>query len=99
MTYKDMLARIELDFGQQFKIQKEKAGYFMLLPNGALGGPDCGYSSQHRFYTFDHPSGWAYVLIDDAWYRLRDGVCGWRRSDRQDPKPEYPDAPIGFSPF
>lgn len=99
MNYKDILNKIEQDFGQKFRIEKEKAGYLMLEPNGTLGGPDCGYSSNHRYYTFDHPSGWAYAFIDGEWFRLRDGVCGWRRSDSVDPKPEYLDAPINFSPF
>jgi len=99
VTYKDILARIEQDFGEKFYVEKEKAGYFMLLPNGTLGGPDCGHSCPHRFYTFDHPSGWAYTLIDDKWFRLSDGICGWRRKDSVDPKPEYPNAPKGFMPF
>lgn len=79
MDYRELLAKVEQDFGQKFTVYKEKAGYLMLSPNGILLGPDCGHSCPSKAWAIELQNGWGYMLIDGTWYRLRDGCIGLRK--------------------
>ncbi len=95
MDYKEFLAKVNHDFGQNLAVYKEKAGYLMLHPNGSLHGPDCGYSCPANKWAVELPNGWGYVLIGGVWYRLRNGCIGWRQGPDL-----FPDIPFTEeSPF
>lgn len=99
MNYKELLARVEADFGVKLTVEKEKAGYLMLREGGTLGNWDCGHSCPAKRPYVELPSGWAYVLDSqtDTWARLRDGCCGWRQGDEGEFGKTLADATI--SPF
>ena len=99
MDYKALLEKVNKDFGQSLTIYKEKAGYLMLNPSGTLGNWDCGHSCPSRGSYVELPNGWAYALIDDQWYRLRDGMCGWRQGPEDAFGAALPDAPADYKPF
>ena len=81
MDYQELLAKVNKDFGQQMTVYKEKAGYLMLDPDGSLGNWDCGHSCPSRQSYVSLPNGFAYILEDGQWKRLRDGCVGHRQKD------------------
>lgn len=86
MNYLQLLSKVNKDFNVDLFIVKEKACYLMLedrkgLP-GTLGGPDCGYRS-NTVRQYVEIQGWCYVLIDEVWKRLPDGVVGWRNNSEE----------------
>ena len=99
MSYLEILDKIEQDFGIRFCIYKQKAHGFMLEPGGTLSGPDCGHTFGNPHYAIELPNGWAYILLEDGWYRVRDGVHGWRQGEEREQERSLPDAPFGTRLF
>lgn len=95
MNYKEFLAKVNSDFALALTIEKEKAAYLMLCPNGTLGGWDCGHSRPSMLRYVETPNGWGYALIEGEWYRLPNGMVGWRSGAELPQCAGFPDSPAG----
>lgn len=96
MDYQEFIRMVAERFNVHARIYKEKFNQLMvwwmgvgengipdpMLPyvgSGVIGGPDCGHSGNAKMYYFTY-KGWAYVLHDDEWFSIRDGIVDWRQT-------------------